>query len=105
MTIAPLLLVPQLLFSGMLFKLDGFKEVISNFVLCRWSVEAFGTSTDLNNLPNSFQNMMPGATREIENYFEFTSEHFGFDVSIILLMTFILLLGCYIILRKQLGKK
>ncbi len=105
MTIAPLLLVPQLLFSGMLFKLDGINEFISNFVLCRWSVEALGTTADLNSLPNSLQNMMPGAVREVENYFEFTLEHFGTDILIILGMTFILLVGCYVILRKQLGKK
>ena len=105
MTIAPLLLVPQLLFSGMLFKLDGVNEFISNFVLCRWSVEALGTTTDLNSLPNSFQNMMPGVVREVEDYFEFTIEHFGTDILIILGMTFILLICCYVILRKQLGKK
>lgn len=104
MTIAPLLLVPQLLFSGMLFELGNMK-VFSNFILCRWAVEGFGTSTNLNSLPNSLQLIVPNVIRETEDYFTFTAGHFGMDIFIILLMTLILLLGCFIVLRKQLGSK
>lgn len=105
MTFAPLLLVPQLLFSGMLFKLEGVKEVISNFILCRWSVEAFGTSIDLNSLPDSIQNIIPGYMREAESFYEFTSNHFYSDIGIILLMMFVLVIATYIILKIQLNKK
>ena len=41
MTIIPLVLVPHLLFSGMLFELKGISDFISNFILCRWTVEGY----------------------------------------------------------------
>ncbi|MDR2571674.1 MAG: ATP-binding cassette domain-containing protein [Oscillospiraceae bacterium] len=50
MTVAPLLLMPQLLFSGMIFELNGVPRLISNFAVCRWSMEAYGTSSNLNDL-------------------------------------------------------
>lgn len=47
---APLLIMPQILFSGLVFKLEGVAETISLFVHCRWGMEAFGTTADLNGL-------------------------------------------------------
>ena len=102
MTYAPLLLVPQLLFSGMLFPLDGLVDIISNFILCRFSVEALGTTNDLNSLVSAIQEVIPGYVREAENYYTFTVSHFFNDVSIIVLMSIILLVISYIILNRQL---
>ncbi len=51
MTVAPILLMPQILFSGLIFKLDGITEIISWFAVCRWSMEGYGTSANLNKLP------------------------------------------------------
>ena len=50
MTIAPLLLMPQLLFAGVIFDLKGVTEGISWFAACRWSMEALGSSVDLNSM-------------------------------------------------------
>ena len=104
MTFAPLLLVPQLLFSGMLFKLEGIQEKISNFILCRWSVEGLGTSVNLNSLPNNIESLVPNYSRVVEDYYTFTVEHFSFDVMVILLMMIFLLIVCYFILKVQLEK-
>jgi energy-coupling factor transporter ATP-binding protein EcfA2 len=51
MTLAPILLMPQILFSGQLFKLEGATSTISWFATCRWSMEGLGTTADLYNLP------------------------------------------------------
>ena len=51
MTVAPILLMPQILFSGLIFKLSGITEVISWFAVCRWSMEGYGTTANLNELP------------------------------------------------------
>ncbi len=76
MTVAPILLMPQILFSGLLFKLEGATEVISWLAVCRWSMESFGTTADLNGLPNRMDALhIPGQAREAEAFFEFTSEH------------------------------
>ena len=47
---APLLIMPQILFSGLVFKLEGIAENVSAFVHCRWGMEAFGTTANLNAL-------------------------------------------------------
>ena len=104
MSIIPLILVPQLLFSGMLFKLEGIADFISNFVLCRWTVEGLGTSVNLNDLTHLVQTINPLIEVEAEDYFTFTSDHMVHVVLVILLMTFVLLLGSYFVLRKNVDK-
>ena len=104
MSVIPLILVPQLLFSGMLFKLDGVSDFISNFVLCRWSVEGLGTSANLNGLTHLVQTINPLITVEAEDYFTFTQEHFIHIIFVILLMTFVLMLFSYFVLRKNVDK-
>ena len=104
MSIIPLLLVPQLLFSGILFELDGTTDIISNIVLCRWTVEGLGTTTNLNDLTHLAQEINPMIEIEPEKYFEFTEEHMQNVIIIILIMTAIELLSAYILLRKNINK-
>lgn len=103
LTIPTLLLIPQLLFSGMMFPLNGMVDKISNFILCRWAVEALGTINDLNSLVSSVQEAIPGYVREIENYYTFTLEHLTYDLSIIMVMTIIFIVASYYFLKRQLG--
>lgn len=104
MTIIPLVLVPHLLFSGMLFKLEGISDFISNFVLCRWTVEGLGTSANLNELTHLVQTINPMIEVEAESYFTFTVEHMHQIIGVIILMTFALLIGSYLVLRKNVDK-
>lgn len=50
MSIAPFVLIIQLLFSGILFSLNGATEKISYFTFSRWSMEALGSTNGLNEL-------------------------------------------------------
>lgn len=50
MTVAPILLMPQILFSGLIFTLEGATKLISWLTVCRWSMEGFGTTAALNSL-------------------------------------------------------
>ena len=50
MTIAPFILIIQLLFSGILFSLSGATEKISYLTFSRWSMEALGSTNSLNDL-------------------------------------------------------
>lgn len=104
MSLIPLILVPQLLFSGMLFKLEGITDFISNFVLCRWTVEGLGTTVNLNELTHIVQTINPMAEIEPENYFTFTEEHMLQVIGVILLMTAILMIASYFVLRKNVDK-
>lgn len=51
MTLAPLILMPQILFSGIAFELEGFSAFFSNIINCRWAVRAYYVLADINNLP------------------------------------------------------
>lgn len=104
MSVIPLILVPQLLYSGMLFKLEGITDFVSNFVLCRWTVEALGTSVNLNELTHIAQTINPLIEIEPENYFTFTTGHMAEVIGIILLMIALLMLGSYFVLRKNVDK-
>ena len=74
MTVAPLLLMPQLLFSGLIFELDGASKIISFIAVCRWSVEGYGTTADLNTLDTITKDGIR-MQRDFETFFEFTKVH------------------------------
>ncbi|XGV94570.1 MAG: FHA domain-containing protein [Leptolyngbya sp. BL-A-14] len=44
----PLLLLPQIIFSGVLFRMDGLTSKLSWFMMSRWSVGAYGTLVNIN---------------------------------------------------------
>ena len=46
----PLLLLPQIIFSGVLFKLQGVGATISYLMLSRWAIGAYGTIVNVNSL-------------------------------------------------------
>ena len=100
MTMPTLLLIPQLLFSGILFPLGGIVGKLSNLTICRWSVEALGTINDLNSLVSEIQEAIPGYVRTIESYYTFSLNHLSFDLFMMLLMMvrltliWVIYLGC-----------
>ncbi len=71
MTVAPILLMPQILFSGQLFKLEGATSFLSWFVTCRWSMEGLGSTANLNDLPNSMEKAMGGYGSNLHPYESF----------------------------------
>jgi ABC-type multidrug transport system ATPase subunit len=48
MAVAPLLILPQILFSGAVFKLSGAMSVISNIIPCKLAMQGFGVLSDFN---------------------------------------------------------
>jgi len=48
MVFAPIILIPQLLFSGILFKLEGVTEILSWICVSRWGMQAFSNTANLN---------------------------------------------------------
>lgn len=75
MTLAPFVLIIQLLFSGILFSLEGAGEVISYCTVSRWSVEALGSISKLNKLDLKLQAEYPGLKHETESFFKATKAH------------------------------
>lgn len=104
MTVAPLLLMPQMLFSGLLFKLSGATEIISWLTVCRWSMEGYGTTANLNDLPMKLQQEGLPLVREAESFFEYTKGHMFKVWIILILFVAVFLLFARVVLR-NVGKE
>ncbi len=91
MTIAPFLLIIQLLFSGILFKLEGLGSKIAYFTVSKWSVEGLGSLANLNAMQSAMEKEVPNYTRDFEEMFEFTKDHVM--TSIWVLLAFLLICG------------
>lgn len=52
---APILLIPQILFSGIIVELKGIIDTISYIISCRYACVAYCTTADINNLPTEFK--------------------------------------------------
>ena len=100
MTVAPILLMPQILFSGLIFKLSGATEIISWIAVCRWSMEGYGTTANLNGLPLRLQQEGIMIPHEAESFFEFTSSHLLTSWGILVLYTIVFLVLARIALSK-----
>ena len=75
MTLAPILLMPQILFSGLIFKLSGATEYISWLAVCRWSMEGLGTTANLNAL--ELKQLQEGLVlpHPAEDFYTYTIKH------------------------------
>lgn len=66
--ILPLIMIPQIIFSGVLFNLDDWSSKISWLMLSRWSIGAYGSLANVNSM---VPDMTPGkATIDLAEIFE-----------------------------------
>ena len=100
MTLAPILLMPQILFSGLIFKLSGATELISWLAVCRWSMEGYGTTANLNELPLKLQQEGVAIPHEAEHYFDFSVSHMIQAWGILLLFVILFLLLARVVLSR-----
>ena len=56
-SLLPLVMIPQIILSGVLFDLDGWSSKLSWLMLSRWSVGAYGALADVNAMASSLPNM------------------------------------------------
>ena len=98
MTVAPILLMPQILFSGLIFKLDGATELISWLAVCRWSMEGFGTTANLNSLQMRLQQEGLPVPHDAEKFYDFTEWHLIKSWLILVLFTVLFLVLARLVL-------
>ena len=70
-----LAMIPQILFSGILFDLNQITEKISYFIISKWSMAAYGASADLNQLPLRLQEEGIMVSHKCENIYEHSAEN------------------------------
>ena len=98
MTLAPIILMPQILFSGLIFKLEGTTKALSWLTICRFCMEDLGTTANLNELPLRLQQEGIMIPHEIESFYEFTSAHLFRSWGILLVYILIFLMLSRIVL-------
>lgn len=103
MTIAPFVLIVQLLFSGILFTLEGVGKKISYCTVSRWSVEGLGSIARLNNLELKMQKDYPMLEHEAEQFFDATKSHVSQTWIILIAMTVFCII-CSITVLKRIAK-
>lgn len=101
MTVAPILLMPQILFSGIIFELNGASELVSYLTVSRWSMEGLGTTANLNELPNIIE--FKGKDYELENvqdFFNFETGHMLAVWGILIVFIVVFLIISKVVLKK-----
>lgn len=73
--LAPYILIVQLIFSGILFTMEGLADKLSYVMISRWGMEALGSIARLNDLQLKIQMEVPTVPHDFEERFDATSEH------------------------------
>lgn len=100
MTLAPFVLIVQLLFSGILFKLEDAAKYIAYLTVSKWSVESMGSILDLNSLTLRMQKDFPQLEHEAQEIYEHVGSHVLSHWGILLAMTLMLVMTTTIFLTR-----
>lgn len=73
--LAPYILIVQLIFSGILFAMEGASEYVSYIMISRWGMEALGSISRLNDMELRLQKEGAIVPHEFESMFESTEPH------------------------------
>ncbi len=68
MSIMPIFLIPQIVFAGVVFKLEGLGKLVSYFTFSRWGIEALGSTINLVQI----NDLTTSGTGKLELPFDFT---------------------------------
>lgn len=111
--LAPYILIAQLLFSGVLFDLEGGASILSGIMISRWGMEALGSICDLNNRVTAvYDNLIKEGQAseggpfdvlkfaENEPGFEATASHLGLVLGIMALFVIVPLLLSNVMLHR-----
>ena len=60
--VLPLIMIPQIILSGVLFELKGFPAKLAWLMISRWSIGAFGSLVDVNEMLPKSSNAVYAAT-------------------------------------------
>ncbi|MEO1341961.1 MAG: ABC transporter permease, partial [Cyanobacteria bacterium J06635_13] len=103
--ILPLVMIPQIIFSGVLFNLEGWSSKLSWIMLSRWSIGAYGSLANVNAMaPEQSQLLTSEMLNEIfqpSAVYEATWANLGLNWGILLLHTLIYSAIALIILRRK----
>lgn len=73
--LSPYILIAQLLFSGVLFEMEGAATSVSALMLSRWGMESLGSISNINSIPSVIAQEIPQYVAPISDSYEYTSGH------------------------------
>lgn len=100
MTLAPFVLIVQLLFSGILFKLEDAAKYIAYLTVSKWSVESMGSILDLNSLTLRMQKEIPTLEHKAQDIYEHAGSHVMCRWGVLMAMTLVLITFTTILLTQ-----
>lgn len=92
----PLLLLPQIIFSGVLFKMTGIGKLLSWLMISRWSVGALGSLVDIPSMIPEAQPISPLNPNPVAITVDIPTEVYATDSSNLLINWGLLLLHSFI---------
>jgi ABC transport system ATP-binding/permease protein len=103
--ILPLVMIPQIIFSGVLFTLDGWSSKVSWLMLSRWSIGAYGALADVNAMaPKPNPVLSEEVLKDIfqpSSVYEATWSNLSLNWGILIAHTLIYSIVALIILRRK----
>ena len=101
----PLIMIPQIIFSGVLFELEGLPTKIAWLLLSRWSVGAYGAIVDVNGMiPPAIE--IPGHAPisqpiQATSVYDATWQNLGLNWSLLVLSTLVYLAVAFLLQKRK----
>jgi ABC-type multidrug transport system ATPase subunit/ABC-type multidrug transport system permease subunit len=101
----PLLLLPQIIFSGVLFKMEGIAKYFSWMMLSRWSVGAYGSLVNVNAMVPAPTKLPNGTTItqpfEVTPVYDLTWHNLNLNWGVLLLHTTVYLVVTWCLQKRK----
>lgn len=96
MLVAPLLVLLQIVFSGIVFNLGGVAAKLSYLISCKWSLDGLGAISQLNDLFGQI-----GATSEVKDHYEASVQSLMLSLMWLWLISLLLLVVTMLVLVRR----
>lgn len=103
----PVAIIPQLVFSGVLFDLKGTTEYISNIIISKWCVASLGSIFDINILPFKITKQIPNFVidkKDLPLIYEHTKQNLINSWRALIVFCIVCLILCIVMLKNNLKK-
>lgn len=90
-TFIPIVLIVQIVFSGVLFEMSGFFEIAANFMISKWGINALAATTSLNDSQAIFMIENPELQLQLGNSLSTVKPEYASTASNLLMVWGILL--------------
>ncbi len=99
MSLMPIFLIPQIVFAGVVFKLEGGARLVSWLTFSRWGIEAMGATANLPELHRMASFVMP--VEALIFPFTHSAAYLGQNLGILAAMAIVCIALTFVALRRQ----